>query len=81
MALSTSVSVALALVGLYYHRLPRPHVDHAFVANATVAVAAACGCKLVAFSWYVWPATFGRRRKPTLLSQGSSTSSSDGFEA
>ena len=37
---STSASVAACLVGLYMPGLPNPHVDHAFVANATAALAA-----------------------------------------
>ena len=35
-----------------------------FRASATALVAAGASCKLCAFAWSVWPATFGEK-KPT----------------
>ena len=61
---TTAVCTIFALAGLFLPGLPHPHVDPTFRASATALVAAGASCKLCAFAWYVWPATWGEK-KPT----------------
>ena len=61
---TTAFCTIFTLAGLFLPGLPHPHVDPTFRASATALVAAGASCKLCAFAWYVWPATFGEK-KPT----------------
>ena len=61
---TTAFCTIFTLAGLFLPGLPHPHVDPTFRASATALVAAGASCKLCAFAWYVWPATWGEK-KPT----------------
>jgi hypothetical protein len=63
--LSTLTCASLALIGLYAPWLPHPHphVDPTFITATSTMVAAAVGCKVAAFVWYVFPAVTGVPRQ------------------